>query len=60
MSTPAAILAPVSGRRRRVDRTMRGLSLVLFVLTLFVNGVARGYVNRAERAQRVVPKGMAG
>jgi phosphate ABC transporter permease protein PstC len=34
--------------------------LVLFILTLLVNGVARGYVNRAERAQRVVPKGMAG
>jgi phosphate ABC transporter permease protein PstC len=34
--------------------------LVLFVLTLLVNGIARSYVNRAERAQRVVPKGMAG
>jgi phosphate ABC transporter permease protein PstC len=34
--------------------------LVLFVLTLFVNGVARAYVSRAERNQRVVPKGMAG
>ncbi len=33
--------------------------LVLFVLTLFVNGMARNYVNRASRAQRVVPKGMA-
>jgi phosphate ABC transporter permease protein PstC len=34
--------------------------LVLFVLTLLVNGIARSYVNRAERAQRVAPKGMAG
>src|SRR3954469_405574 len=33
--------------------------LVLFVLTLFVNGMARNYVHRAERGQRQVPKGMA-
>jgi phosphate ABC transporter permease protein PstC len=33
--------------------------LVLFVLTLFVNGIARNYVHRAERGQRQVPKGMA-
>ena len=33
--------------------------LVLFVLTLFVNAIARNYVNRAERGQRKVPKGMA-
>jgi phosphate transport system permease protein len=35
--------------------------LVLFVLTLLVNGIARFYVNRAAGAsQRSVPKGMAG
>jgi phosphate ABC transporter permease protein PstC len=33
--------------------------LVLFVLTLVVNAIARNYVNRAERGQRQVPKGMA-
>ncbi|MEY2535286.1 MAG: hypothetical protein QOF29_3196, partial [bacterium] len=33
--------------------------LVLFVLTLLVNAVARFYVNRAERPAGV-PKGMAG
>src|SRR3954469_25685789 len=36
-----------------------GAGLVLFVLTLFVNGLARNYVHRAERGQRQVPKGMA-
>jgi phosphate ABC transporter permease protein PstC len=34
--------------------------LVLFVLTLLVNGVARAFVNRAEGGRRVVPPGMAG
>jgi phosphate transport system permease protein len=34
--------------------------LVLFVLTLLVNALARFYVNRAERGQRGVPQGMAG
>jgi phosphate ABC transporter permease protein PstC len=34
--------------------------LVLFVLTLIVNAVARYFVNRAERGQRTVPQGMAG
>jgi phosphate ABC transporter permease protein PstC len=34
--------------------------LVLFILTLIVNAIARSYVNRAERGQRVVPQGMAG
>ena len=35
--------------------------LVLFVLTLVVNGLARYFVIRAERATaRRVPKGMAG
>jgi phosphate ABC transporter permease protein PstC len=34
--------------------------LVLFILTLVVNAIARSYVNRAERGQRVVPQGMAG
>src|SRR3954449_8667388 len=33
--------------------------LVLFVLTLIVNGIARAFVIRAERGQRSVPKGMA-
>jgi phosphate ABC transporter permease protein PstC len=34
--------------------------LVLFVLTLFVNAIARYYVNRASRGKRTVPVGMAG
>jgi phosphate transport system permease protein len=34
--------------------------LVLFVLTLLVNALARVYVTRAERGQRAVPQGMAG
>jgi ABC-type phosphate transport system permease subunit len=34
--------------------------LVLFVLTLLVNGVARTFVNRADRGRSVVPQGMAG
>jgi len=34
--------------------------LVLFVLTLLVNALARFYVDRAERGQRSVPRGMAG
>src|SRR6185312_11920345 len=34
--------------------------LVLFVLTLFVNAIARYYVNRASRGKRTVPTGMAG
>jgi phosphate ABC transporter permease protein PstC len=33
--------------------------LVLFILTLVVNGIARAFVIRAERGQRNVPKGMA-
>jgi hypothetical protein len=34
---------------------------VLFVLTLVVNAIARGFVNRAERGRRApVPTGMAG
>ena len=34
--------------------------LVLFVLTLIVNAIARFYVNRASRGERTVPTGMAG
>ena len=34
--------------------------LVLFVLTLIVNAIARFYVNRAARGERAVPQGMAG
>jgi phosphate ABC transporter permease protein PstC len=34
--------------------------LVLFVLTLIVNAIARFYVNRASRGNRAVPQGMAG
>jgi phosphate ABC transporter permease protein PstC len=34
--------------------------LVLFVLTLVVNAIARYFVNRAARGQRTVPQGMAG
>jgi len=34
--------------------------LVLFVLTLIINAIARSYVNRAQRGERTVPQGMAG
>ncbi len=34
--------------------------LVLFVLTLFINLIARYFVMRAQRGQRSVPQGMAG
>jgi phosphate ABC transporter permease protein PstC len=34
--------------------------LVLFVLTLVINGVARYFVLRSQRGQRTVPQGMAG
>ncbi|MCW3047673.1 MAG: pstC [Solirubrobacterales bacterium] len=34
--------------------------LVLFVLTLFVNAIARAFVNRGVRRERIVPQGMAG
>ncbi|HEX7300504.1 MAG TPA: phosphate ABC transporter permease subunit PstC [Solirubrobacteraceae bacterium] len=34
--------------------------LVLFLLTLVVNAIARYFVNRAERGQRTAPQGMAG
>jgi phosphate ABC transporter permease protein PstC len=34
--------------------------LVLFVLTLLVNGIARAFVNRGVRRERIVPQGMAG
>jgi phosphate transport system permease protein len=61
--TLAAVIANEFGEAAS-DPTHRAAliaaGLVLFLLTLVVNAVARFYVNRAERGQRVVPQGMAG
>jgi phosphate ABC transporter permease protein PstC len=62
--TLAAVIANEFGEAAS-DPTHRAAliaaGLVLFVLTLAVNGIARFYVNRAAGAtQRSVPKGMAG
>jgi phosphate ABC transporter permease protein PstC len=61
--TLAAVIANEFGEAAS-DPTHRAAliaaGLVLFVLTLLVNAIARAYVNRAERGQRAVPKGMAG
>ena len=60
--TLAAVIANEFGEAAS-DPTHRAAliaaGLVLFVLTLLVNAIARAYVNRAERGQRAVPKGMA-
>ena len=60
--TLAAVIANEFGEAAS-DPTHRAAliaaGLVLFVLTLLVNGIARYYVNRAERPA-AVPKGMAG
>jgi phosphate ABC transporter permease protein PstC len=62
--TLAAVIANEFGEAAS-DPTHRAAliaaGLVLFVLTLLVNAVARSYVNRAERGRRTtVPQGMAG
>jgi phosphate ABC transporter permease protein PstC len=61
--TLAAVIANEFGEAAS-DPTHRAAliaaGLVLFVLTLLVNGVARTFVNRAERGRRIVPQGMAG
>jgi phosphate ABC transporter permease protein PstC len=60
--TLAAVIANEFGEAAS-DPTHRAAliasGLVLFVLTLLVNAIARSYVNRAERPA-TVPKGMAG
>jgi phosphate ABC transporter permease protein PstC len=61
--TLAAVIANEFGEAAS-DPTHRAAliaaGLVLFVLTLLVNAIARYFVNRAERGQRTVPQGMAG
>jgi phosphate transport system permease protein len=62
--TLAAVIANEFGEAASVPIHRAALiaaGLVLFVLTLVVNGFARFYVLRAERGgKRVVPQGMAG
>jgi phosphate ABC transporter permease protein PstC len=61
--TLAAVIANEFGEAAS-DPTHRAAliaaGLVLFVLTLIVNGIARYFVNRAARGERTVPQGMAG
>jgi phosphate ABC transporter permease protein PstC len=61
--TLAAVIANEFGEAAS-DPTHRaaliGAGLVLFVLTLAVNALARLYVNRGARGRRTVPTGMAG
>src|SRR3954466_12508236 len=61
--TLAAVIANEFGEAAS-DPTHRAAliaaGLVLFVLTLFVNAIARYFVNRASRGKRAVPTGMAG
>jgi phosphate ABC transporter permease protein PstC len=61
--TLAAVIANEFGEAAS-DPTHRAAliaaGLVLFVLTLLVNAIARHFVNRAQRGERTVPKGMAG
>jgi phosphate ABC transporter permease protein PstC len=61
--TLAAVIANEFGEAAS-DPTHRAAliaaGLVLFVLTLLVNGVARAFVNRGVRRERIVPQGMAG
>ena len=60
--TLAAVIANEFGEAASDESHRAALiaaGLVLFVLTLLVNGIARFYVNRAERPA-TVPKGMAG
>ena len=61
--TLAAVVANEFGEAASVPTHRAALiaaGLVLFVLTLVVNGIARAFVIRAERGERNVPKGMAG
>ena len=60
--TLAAVIANEFGEAASDESHRAALiaaGLVLFVLTLLVNGIARFYVNRAARPA-TVPKGMAG
>jgi phosphate ABC transporter permease protein PstC len=61
--TLAAVIANEFGEAAS-DPTHRAAliaaGLVLFLLTLIVNAIARYFVNRAERGRRTVPRGMAG
>jgi phosphate ABC transporter permease protein PstC len=61
--TLAAVIANEFGEAAS-DPTHRAAliaaGLVLFLLTLIVNAIARYFVNRAERGKRTVPQGMAG
>jgi ABC-type phosphate transport system permease subunit len=61
--TLAAVIANEFGEAAS-DPTHRAAliaaGLVLFVLTLLVNAVARAVVNRGVRRERIVPQGMAG
>jgi phosphate ABC transporter permease protein PstC len=61
--TLAAVIANEFGEAAS-DPTHRAAliaaGLVLFVLTLLVNGIARAFVNRGVRRERIVPQGMAG
>jgi phosphate ABC transporter permease protein PstC len=61
--TLAAVIANEFGEAAS-DPTHRAAliaaGLVLFLLTLIMNAIARYFVNRAERGQRTVPRGMAG
>ena len=61
--TLAAVIANEFGEAASNETHRAALiaaGLVLFVLTLLVNAIARYYVNRASRGQRTVPQGMAG
>jgi phosphate ABC transporter permease protein PstC len=61
--TLAAVIANEFGEAAS-DPTHRAAliaaGLVLFLLTLIVNAIARYFVNRASRGERTVPQGMAG
>jgi phosphate ABC transporter permease protein PstC len=61
--TLAAVIANEFGEAAS-DPTHRAAliaaGLVLFLVTLIVNAIARYFVNRAERGRRTVPGGMAG
>jgi phosphate ABC transporter permease protein PstC len=59
--TLAAVIANEFGEANAIHRAaLIAAGLLLFVLTLIINAIARYYVNRASRSQRVVPQGMAG
>jgi phosphate transport system permease protein len=61
--TLAAVIANEFGEAASNETHRAALiaaGLVLFVLTLIVNAIARSYVNRAARDERTVPQGMAG